>query len=114
MTNEPPTEKPCNVCGTTRELVFFSKRQSCRDGYDTICKLCKRKGGLAFTRRAERRAAALEPRAAGLGKPERSPKYAGEPMCTSCFIILRSDGTVGNTPSATRAGLCESCARKGG
>lgn len=113
MTNEPTT-KTCNVCGKTRELVFFSKRQSCRDGYDTICKLCKRKGGLAYTRRAERKAAAEATKAAGMGKPERSPKFAGEPTCRLCFIVLRSDGTVGNAPSATRAGLCESCAKRRG
>ena len=113
MTNEPTT-KTCNACGTTRELVFFSKRQSSRDGHDTICKLCKRKGGLAYTRRAERKAAALEPRAAGMGKPERSPRYANFPTCLLCFIVLRADGTVGNVPSATRAGLCESCAKRRG
>ena len=111
MTNKPKT---CNVCGKTRELMFFSKRQSCRDGHDTICKLCKRKGGLAYTRRAERKAAAIAAKAAGLGAPERSPKYAGEPTCLLCFIVLRADGDIDNTPSATDAGLCESCARKGG
>jgi hypothetical protein len=110
MTNEPPTEKECIVCGTTRPISEFSIRLSCLGGRDTTCKPCNRVGGLAHTRRAERRAAV----AAGTAKPVRSPKHEGEPTCRSCFIVLRADGTVDNPPSATRTGLCESCARKRG
>jgi len=114
MTNEPPAEKTCRTCGATRPMIEFSIRGVSRDGRNSTCKLCLRNGGLAFVRRAERKAAALEPRAAGMGAPERSPKFAGEPTCLLCFIVLRSDGTVGNAPSATDAGLCESCAKRRG
>ena len=66
MTNEPTT-KTCNVCGKTRELVFFSLKQGSRDGHNGACKFCLRKGGLAFVRRAERKAAAEAAKEARVG-----------------------------------------------
>ena len=97
------TEKQCNVCGATRELIWFSKRLSCRDGYNTTCKLCLRPGGLAHQRRAERRAAAVEP-------STRSPRYDGAPKCRRCEVVLGNGRDVTAEPSATHSGLCEYCA----
>ena len=69
MTNEPPTEKTCNVCRKTREIAFFSIKQESRDGHNGACKLCLRKGGLGFARRAKRAENGTKTRQSGMRQP---------------------------------------------
>jgi hypothetical protein len=109
MTNEQTT-KTCADCGETRPLIHFSRRLSCKGGYNTTCKLCNRQGGIAYERRAAKRAERI---AAGEPLPERSPKHAGAAICSSCLVVLNNGQDKTARESKAHAGLCEWCAGKG-